>query len=365
MLETSLKILKKINEAGYQAYIVGGFVRDYLLGNTSQDVDICTSATPKELRSIFSDAYLPHEEYGSVTLVLHQVRFEITTFRKELKYEHNRKPVEIRYIDSLEEDLLRRDFTINTLCMDQDGNIIDLLNGRQDLQKGIIQTVGDSTLKFTEDSLRILRAIRFATSLNFKLSDEVVAAIQTTKHFLKGLSYQRKKDELDRIFLSPNVTYGVSLLITFGLDEILEIPKLGSITSFDDLMGVWAMLEVDDRYPFTKNERDLMKEIRNVYPCNVLDPMVLYQHKLYVCSVVGRLKGIDPKKIAQKYVDLPIHLRTDINITAQEICRILNKPPGPFLKEAYVMLEECILKGDLINQREKIVAYLQSFSSES
>ena len=173
MLNNALKLLKEIDDNGFVSYIVGGFVRDYLLGIESNDIDICTNATPKDIKEIFKDNCLPSEDYGSVTVVIKNINYEITTFRKDIGYNDNRHPSEIKYIDSLEEDLLRRDFTINTICMDKDGKIVDHLNGIEDLKKRIIRSVGNADKKFSEDALRILRAIRFATILDFKLDDTV------------------------------------------------------------------------------------------------------------------------------------------------------------------------------------------------
>ncbi|MBO5120050.1 MAG: CCA tRNA nucleotidyltransferase, partial [Bacilli bacterium] len=181
MLEVALKLLEEITSRGFKAYIVGGFVRDYILGINSNDIDITTSATPKDIKEIFDDSCLPSEDYGSVTVIMKGIRFEITTFRKEIGYIDNRRPAEIKYIDDLYEDLLRRDFTINTICMDQNGEIVDLLNGREDLEMGIIRTVGVSKERFEEDVLRILRAVRFATILDFKLDNEVIEAIKDTR----------------------------------------------------------------------------------------------------------------------------------------------------------------------------------------
>ena len=132
MLKRSLEILKQIEENGFQCYIVGGFVRDYCMKKDSYDVDICTNARPKDLVNIFENAILPVEKYGSVTLFYKNIRFEITTFRKEFKYE-NRKPIDIEYTDNFIEDITRRDFTINALCMNSKGEIIDLLNGKKDI----------------------------------------------------------------------------------------------------------------------------------------------------------------------------------------------------------------------------------------
>ena len=173
MLNAALKFLKTIEDNGFEAYIVGGFVRDYILGIESNDVDICTNAKPSDIRKIFKDKCLPNQEYGSVVVIVKNVRFEVTTFRREITYIDNRKPVEFEYIDSLLEDLQRRDFTINTICMDKDKNIIDVLSGKNDILRREINTVGNSFDKLSQDSLRILRAIRFATVLDFKLSSDV------------------------------------------------------------------------------------------------------------------------------------------------------------------------------------------------
>ena len=128
MYDTAIEILNKITDFGYKAYIVGGYPRDIYLKRNSVDIDICTNATPKELKEIFHESILKSQEYGSVSLIYKKIRFEITTFRKEIKYENNRFPVKIKYIDTLVDDLERRDFTINTLCIDSKGNFIDLLN---------------------------------------------------------------------------------------------------------------------------------------------------------------------------------------------------------------------------------------------
>ena len=185
MIKTALKLLKKLENNGYEAYIVGGFVRDYILNIESVDVDITTNATPMDLKRIFKDSCLPNEEYGSVRVIVRNIHFEITTYRKEYEYLNNRKPIKFEYINNLEEDLKRRDFTINTLCMDSNCRILDLLGGIEDINDKVIDTVGDSDKKFSEDALRILRAIRFATVLNFKLKDNVKRAIIKNKHYLK------------------------------------------------------------------------------------------------------------------------------------------------------------------------------------
>lgn len=361
MLETALKLIKTIEDYGYIAYIVGGFVRDNLLGIDSNDIDICTSARPSDIRNIFPNSCLPNEAYGSVTVVIKNIRFEITTFRKEIRYLNNRKPIEFEYINDLVEDLKRRDFRINTICMDQNKNIIDLLNGKQDLDKREVNTVGDSVYKFSEDSLRILRAVRFATILNFSLSKEVKSAILETKHYVRNLSYHRKKEELNKIFGSVNVRYGVKLLIELGLDQELQLTNLRQIKNFDDLVGIWAQLEVEDIYPFTKNEKELMKSIRKVLKLDPFDSLTLYQYGLYVCSVVADIKGLDKRIITKTYNDLPIKCRSDIKINGMDIMKLLNRKPGNYLREILDDMEEKILNNNLMNDREALKSYLLKY----
>ena len=358
MLETSLKLLKKIEEKGFNAYIVGGFVRDKLLGLDTMDVDITTNATPKDLRNIFKSSILPSESYGSVTVVIKSIHFEITTFRRESSYIGHRKPSVIEYINDLLEDLQRRDFTINTICMDSDGNIIDLLGAKKDLELKEIDTVGDSEEKFKEDALRMLRAIRFATKLNFSLKDRVKKAIIANKELVKELSYQRKKQELDKIFASSNARYGVDLLLELGLDRELEIYNLWEIKLKSDLIGIWSSLEVNKGYPFTNNEKELIKDIKEIVKEGVISNKSLYKYGLYICIIASDFLNINRETITARYNELPIYSRKDINIKSEEIIDILNKPAGSYIKDIYIDLEEQIINGYLLNNTEDLKKYI-------
>ncbi len=360
MLDIALKVLKEITDHSYKAYIVGGFVRDYLLGIKSKDIDITTNATPKQLKEIFLDSCLPNEDYGSVIVEKNGIRFEITTFRKEVLYDDNRRPVEIKYIDDIHTDLLRRDFIINTICMDNEGEIFDLLDGRLDLENKIIRTVGNAFDKFREDVLRILRAIRFATILDFKLDKEIIDAICENKHLLKNLSYQRKKSELDKIFTSPNRNYGIQLLLDLGLDNELEIPDLKKVLDVDitSSIGVWSILNVTNIYPFNKNEMELIEDINKALLLNNTDPMALYKFGLYVNSVAGEIKGKDIKNITESYNNLMIKSKSDINIDSESIMAILDKAPGKYLKDIYNDIEREILYRRLKNEKKEIENYI-------
>ena len=272
----------------------------------------------------------------------------------------HRKPSVIQYIDDLYPDLLRRDFVINTLCMDDKGEIIDYLGAQEDINNRIIRTVGDAKQKFTDDSLRILRAIRFATILDFELSPEVVEAIRETKSFVKELSNTRKKEELDKIFSSPNRDKGIQLLLDFGLEKELGLRRLSEVKGLDvtSSLDIWSLLDVADLYPFHKNELELMKNFRIVMKLNNLDPMALYQYGLYVNSCAGKMKGMDLKTITESFVNLVIHSRDEIDIDSDTIMKLLNRKPGKYLKDIYDDLEREILYRRLENNRERISQYI-------
>ena len=359
MLKDALKLLNQIEEKGYKAYIVGGFVRDYVLGIISKDVDIATSATPKEIMEMFPNSVLPKEEYGSVTLYLKNERYEITTFRKEIKYINNRKPIEIEYISSLLEDLKRRDFRMNTLCIDKNGKVLDYFDGKKDIENKIINTVGNSFNKFSQDSLRILRAIRFATSLNFSLSDEVKQAIIDNKHLLKTLSFSRKKQELDKIFIDNNARYGVDLLLELGLDQELEIYNLDKIILCNDIISIWASLDLSDKYKeeFTSSEKTIIKDVKEVLKTGISN-MSLYKYGLYVNQIASNILGVDKSSVVGIYEMLQIKSRNEIDITSEDIVKLLNIQPGPFFKELYDKLTEEIVNNRLENKKEKIEEFI-------
>lgn len=192
MFEDALEILKKIKELGYEAYIVGGYPRDKYLNINSLDIDMCTNMTPDLVKMHFN--ITKDNGYGSLVI---DNTYEITTYRKDI-YDESRFP-KIEYVDTLDEDLFRRDFTINTLCIDYNGKYIDKLGSLQDLDNKIIKTIKDSDISFKEDPLRIIRALRFKIDLNFSLNNDIIESIKRNKHYLKKISKKRIDREIDKI----------------------------------------------------------------------------------------------------------------------------------------------------------------------
>ncbi len=358
MFEKAIEVLKIIEKKGFKAYIVGGYVRDIYLSLNASDIDIATSATPKDLIKIFKKNIIIDENYGSTKLTYKNTCFDITTFRRDIKYKDNRKPTEIEYVDSIGEDLNRRDFTINTLYMDKDGNIIDILNAKKDINNKIIRCVGNADEKIKEDSLRILRAIRFATVLNFKIDKELEHAIKKNLSSLKSLSFHRKKEELNYIFRSPNYEYGISLIIKYKLDKYLEISNLKKLKQTSDVLGMWSQIKYCDEYPFSRLERESISKIREMLIYNKIDNFSLYKYGILISLTVGEILGIDKKKILKDYEELSIHSEKDIVFDNLDIAGILGREPSYKTKEILNDIEYKILSNKLKNNEKVLKEYI-------
>ena len=216
MYEAALNILNKLDKLGYESYIVGGFARDLYLKINSSDIDICTSATPDIIKNLFF-VIKDNSKFGSVIIEFEKYNFEITTFRKD-EYINNRFP-KITFVNSLKVDLQRRDFIINTLCIDKDGNVVDLMKAINDIDNKIINCVGEANIKLSEDPLRILRCIRFACKLNFTINEDVTNSIKKYTYKLKSLSNKRVKKEINAILKLEN---GMDYIKNFNLEEYIH-----------------------------------------------------------------------------------------------------------------------------------------------
>ena len=219
------EILNRLTAAGFQAYAVGGCVRDSLLGTVPGDWDICTSALPEETEACFSDLRVVETglKHGTVTVIFQGVPYEITTFRSDGNYLDHRRPQQVSFVRTLKEDLLRRDFTMNAMAVGLDGEIQDPFGGRQDLTDGIIRCVGDPDTRFTEDALRILRGLRFASRLGFSIAPETAAAMERNKNLLSYVSGERIYKELTGILIG---TYAQSVLEQYGGVLAAVLPEI-------------------------------------------------------------------------------------------------------------------------------------------
>jgi poly(A) polymerase len=234
MMETSFydsaeRIVLTLRKAGHVAYFAGGWVRDYLRGMPHDDIDIATSATPEQVIDLFPRTTgLEGKCFGVVRVIENQHTFEIATFRSDGDYRDGRRPLSVRFV-SPEEDALRRDFTINGLFFDPETRlIIDYVDGEKDLKSGLIRAIGDPVLRFTEDKLRLMRAIRFATVLDFKIEDHTWEAILKLSEGISQISPERIRDELNKILTSPNPARGLDLMDQSGLLKII-LPEIAAL----------------------------------------------------------------------------------------------------------------------------------------
>ena len=228
MLDRAKKVLKTLNKANHEAYIVGGVVRDVALGLNPSDVDIATSANPEEVIRLFPKTYPSGIEFGTVTVMVDEESFEVTTFRTDGEYLDGRRPEVVTFGKTIEEDLSRRDFTINAMAMDINGEIIDTFDGKNDLQKGIIKAVGNPVQRFSEDALRILRAFRFSARFGFTIEAETLNASKETREGLRLISAERIRDEIFKILMTDNVLNTFTAMHKTGVLDIIlpEIAKM-------------------------------------------------------------------------------------------------------------------------------------------
>ncbi len=357
MDKSIIKILSVIEDNGFEAYVVGGYVRDFLLGKDTKDIDVCTNAKVVELVDIFNDFNIVSNNYGAVKFTYNDYKFDITTYREDVKYNGDRRSLEIKYVDNLVEDIKRRDFTCNTLCMNKEGNIIDILNGTKDINDKIIRCVGNIKEKMEEDPLRILRAIRFATVLDFKIEEDLYEFIKDNKSLVDGLSTTRIKEELSKILVSKRVKKGLDYLKRLQLTQYMGI-DFENIIVVSDICGMYSQMSFSKEYPFTIKEKESMDSIRKLVNRGKIDKYSIIEYGLYTCSVAGDILGYKKREIINMEKSLAIKSRKDIAITGDEICKLLDIEPskviGMVIEEVFVQ----VVEGNVKNDKMDIVKYI-------
>ena len=225
-------ILHTLQEAGYEAYAVGGCIRDSLLGRRPDDWDITTSAKPQETKALFGKTIDTGIQHGTVTVMRHGRGYEVTTYRVDGEYEDGRHPKEVTFTASLKEDLRRRDFTVNAMAYNEEDGLVDLFGGRQDLEQKIIRCVGEANERFEEDALRIMRAVRFSAQLGFSIEERTKEAIRGHAERLRQVSAERIQVELTKLVISPNPDFlriawetGITAVVLPEFDRLMEQPQ--------------------------------------------------------------------------------------------------------------------------------------------
>lgn len=228
-------ILEKFDSNGFEAFIVGGCVRDSLLNKKPQDYDITTNAFPEKIEELFDKTIPTGIKHGTVTVLIDKNPYEVTTYRVDGEYLNNRKPKDVKFVSNIEEDLSRRDFTINAMAYSPYLGFKDCFNGKEDLKNKLIRCVGDPDKRFSEDALRMLRAIRFSCQLNFKIEKLTAESIRKNFKLIKNISMERIQSEFTKIILSNDPDRGLMLLRKLGFSDFLieEFKSLKLINCYD------------------------------------------------------------------------------------------------------------------------------------
>ncbi|MFS0656552.1 CCA tRNA nucleotidyltransferase [Bacillus sp. 179-C3.3 HS] len=385
----AIPILHTLHEHGYQAYFVGGAVRDVLLGREIGDIDIATDATPDTVESLFDKTVDVGKEHGTVIVIHHGVSYEVTTFRSESEYEDFRRPKEVQFISSLKEDLLRRDLTINAMAMDINGEIIDHVGGKQDIQRKQIQTVGDPACRFAEDALRMMRAVRFLSQLGFHLSAETAEAMKKDKHLLANISVERKKIEMEKLLQGRYCGQAIKVLISTNLYE--ELPGLHEYELHEELQKfpyylldgleeVWGAfihflgLNETEALSFLKEWKlstKLLKEamaISKHVDCH-WDAEKMFEageHVLLSSLKITQLKHErrvifdELEAIKRSYDALPIKKLNELAVSGKDLMAFRQKTSGKWIADELHAVKKAVLQNRLVNRKEAIEEWLNA-----
>ena len=232
------KVMHRLEEKGFEAFFVGGYVRDRILGRNSKDVDITTNALPEQVRAIFGHTVPVGAKFGVVVVVMDDVQVEVATYRTDGVYTDGRRPETVAYGKTAREDVMRRDFTMNGLLLKNDysvfdeNGIVDYVNGYKDITERTIRCIGDANVRFAEDALRMLRAVRFAAQLNFKIEAVTLDAIESNARLLRVISSERVAAELFKIFMAPHPLKGLVPFFGTGLARYALPESFGRTSLF-------------------------------------------------------------------------------------------------------------------------------------
>ena len=367
----AMNILKIFNEHGFEAYFVGGCVRDYLLGEVFSDIDITTNALPSEVKKIFHKTIDTGIQHGTVTILINSVGYEVTTFRTEGDYKNHRAPEKVEFVSNLREDLDRRDFTINAMALDYNGKLFDYHNGEIDLSSKIIRTVNNPNERFYEDALRMLRAFRFSSKLGFDIENKTLEAIKKNAQLISYVSIERIVNEFRKLLAGKGNLKSFELLLGSKLNVYIpflkEIKTIQDFTNYTFCQSLYILSKVNDisfdtlKYlKLSNKEVKLIKEFEKInieFLKNTPLEIILYRYNIEDVIFVNNYYNY--KKItAIKNCILVINSFNDIEITSQEIIRTINKNPGPWIKSITLELEKEILLRRLNNNKRDILDFL-------
>ncbi|MDO4681031.1 MAG: CCA tRNA nucleotidyltransferase [Aerococcus sp.] len=396
-------ILDRLTAAGFEAYFVGGSIRDALLGQVINDVDIATSAYPSEVQAIFPKHFDVGLEHGTVMALVDGETYEITTFRTESTYQDYRRPDHVTFVRQLADDLLRRDFTINALAMDATGTVYDYFTGLEDLKAKTIRAVGTATERFHEDALRMMRAVRFASQLDFAIDPDTTAALQSNAPLLEKIAVERIRVEMEKLWIGTNWQRGLNIMMTTDLYRYCPLLNQQQ----QSLMDMLHLLSGAVRFPHAELAWAVLLWMSEQHTSSALSPATLAgewklsnKQKQMIDTwlealnlrVVGPWEalgvyavGIEATEqienwikqqqaagdiLAQQYTpadlealeavwaQLAIHSPKDLAIHGGDIIQTFHPEEKPQIGEMLRSAEEAVVIGMVSNDKEAILSYL-------
>lgn len=367
----AIDILKIFNRNGYEAYFVGGCVRDYLLGEDFSDIDITTNALPEEVKKVFRKSIDTGIQHGTVTILFNGDSYEVTTFRTEEDYTNHRSPEKVEFVSNLREDLDRRDFTINAMALDYNGKLFDYHDGDKDLSSKIIRTVNNPNERFYEDALRMLRAFRFSSKLGFEIEANTLNAIKKNAELIRFVSIERIVNEFRKLLAGKGNLRSLELLIDSKLNSYIpffeEVNEVQDLSSYSFCQSLYILSIINDiSFEKLKLLKLSNKEIKSVKQFNLINQefknntpieLILYKYNREDVKFLCEYFAYDKETNIDECI-LAINSFNDIDITSQEIISTINRNPGPWIKSIILELEKEILLGRLNNNKKDILDFL-------
>ena len=389
----ALPLLEKIQNAGFEAYFVGGSVRDRILGLDVNDVDIATSAQPLEIKNIFKRTVDVGIEHGTIMVLVGDDSYEITTFRTESTYQDFRRPDSVTFVRSLKEDLKRRDFTMNAIALDSEGNIMDPFDGMADIDKSLIRAVGEPHERFNEDALRMMRAVRFSAQLDFQIESETLLSIRDNAPLLKKIAIERIQIEFEKLLIGKWHTIGLAAMIKTelykycpGLADKHEaiMSMIDDELPFENARQAWAFLlyQIDQsKKTSTFKPRSFLKgwklsnqmindaltifhALKKRLDTGKIDPWVAFEiGQDFAYDVEYLLEHLGLKAqyetLMSVYNGLQITDKKDLKVTGHDLMTLTTEKPGKWMSVALDDALKAVVYKELNNDKNDIIEWIQ------
>ncbi len=382
-----LKIINRLNQSGYESYFVGGSVRDLFLERPINDVDVATSALPHTVMDLFEKVIPVGVEHGTVIVRMDQQSVEVTTFRRESAYTDHRRPDEVTFVSDVKQDLARRDFTMNALALNHEGILIDLYSGVKDIEDKLICAVGDPEHRFEEDALRMVRAIRFVSQLNFQIEEKTYLALVKLKSQLKHLAIERLAVEFEKIIQGEYYLKAIDYLLRAKITD--ELPLLRELNvalenlnikepfiDFSEFIAYAVIKEpiylIGDWIQAWRLSNVLKRKAENLlkayqmYNKDDVSNQLLYhlpeQLLSHFVNLIKRIDGVHLNKenLLKMQEQLIIKSRKDLKINGNDLITLFpDKKPGAWIEHYLKNLEHLVIEQKLENNKIKLKEWIK------